>query len=135
GVGIILFLMLPALSSFVAEGVSQPELKAREVGGDVFDSIVHAVGVDGLEYLTTVSQTETAAEGVDHAEQEVTTDVVLAAKAQATPAVASQTNPSLTAELAVRGGTVVLETAIADVEALFQLEFSAQAVAEIFSTA
>src|SRR5690625_4138558 len=73
---------LPHLLSAVVERVSYTKLEAREVGGIVANGVIHTVGVDGAERLTTISQAKTTTEGINHAQHVIGTNAVLTAKAQ-----------------------------------------------------
>lgn len=113
-----------------AERVAQAELETAERRGLVHDHVVVADRVGGAEGSAHVGLAVAGAERIDRAEV-LRGDVGLAAKFQQAPRIALQADGGLTAEQAA----ALARLAVGRVEAAFQREHGAQAVAQVFGAA
>src|SRR5690606_20123954 len=128
-VGVISARFFPLLAAVNVERVADAELEAREVRGLIHDHVVIANRVHSGESCAHVGLSKAQTERIDGAEV-LRANVGLTTEVQLTPSVASQTQSGLTTEQAV----TLSVFAGTQIEAAFQLEHSAQAVAQIFST-
>src|SRR5690606_22115868 len=121
--------LVPRLSAVSIERVTDAKLEASEVRGLVHDHVIVANSVHSSEGRAHVGLIEAQTERINGTEV-LGTDVGLTTEVQLTPSIASQTQSSLTTEQTI---TLTMSTTT-QIEAAFQLEHSAQAVAQIFST-
>src|SRR5690606_31775841 len=95
-IAIHLVIYIRKLRAISVEGVTNAELEAREVGGLVHNHVVPTNGISRTEDITRISLTEASTEGAGYVTKVLGSDVGLTTQVQTAPAVALQTDSSMT---------------------------------------